>query len=360
MRQDSAVLNTLRATAVVLVLIDHLCETLAPMHPYDWYLGRLGVLLFFVHTSCVLMLSLRRTPLSGLPLAHHFFVRRAFRIYPLSLLTVLFVVACQVPPVAWGTTPPDSSFRSVAANALLIQDLAGVESVSAPLWSLPLEIQMYLFLPAIFVLIKRGDSLVRASVLWLGGLAVALAAPIVGIRLMEFVPCFMSGVVGFCLSRRVPPMMPFWTWPLALAGLIALYIGLAGLGAEAHPPPAAWLTCLLTGLLLPLFHETSSMARVIPERMAKYSYGIYLSHMITLFVSFRVLGGQPWLLQWLAFLGLTTGISVVAFHAVEAPLIRLGTRVAEMTLKAVGRQPVAIHAHVHPADSPTRPGTYGP
>lgn len=327
MQQDSSVLNTLRAAAILLVVANHIAETRSPIHPFDYHLGRLGVLLFFVHTSCVLMMSLERTQLEGLRRAWHFYVRRVFRIYPLSILTVLLVVAFGVPPRAWDPALPDPSFRSVVANVLLVQDLAEVESVTAPLWSLPLELQMYLLLPAVFVFIRKGASLGRAAVIWVAGLALAVTMPRWP-ALSQFVPCFLSGVVTYCLARRVAPRLPFWTWPIALTGLIAAYVGMAALSGTVHPAPVAWVICLAAGVLLPMFRETAAPARAVPAWIAKYSYGIYLSHMVTLYISFRVLSGAPWVLQWVAFLGLTTGISVISFHLVESPLIRLGARVA--------------------------------
>ena len=91
-------LDILRAIAVLFVLTDHLSNT------QQWRLygirhevvGHAGVLLFFVHTSLVLMLSLdremegARSSRSRIYLA--FLVRRFFRIYPLSVVTVLFVL----------------------------------------------------------------------------------------------------------------------------------------------------------------------------------------------------------------------------------------------------------------------------
>jgi peptidoglycan/LPS O-acetylase OafA/YrhL len=64
-------------------------------------LGRFGVLLFFVHTSLVLMLSMRRLGLAGLRLYTTFMVRRIFRIYPLSILTVALVIAFHIPFAPW-------------------------------------------------------------------------------------------------------------------------------------------------------------------------------------------------------------------------------------------------------------------
>jgi hypothetical protein len=52
-----------------------------------------------------------------------FYVRRAFRIYPLSILCVLVVVGCRVPYSAWGDPFQSPSFPQLAAN-LPIRDAA--------------------------------------------------------------------------------------------------------------------------------------------------------------------------------------------------------------------------------------------
>src|SRR5271166_1310398 len=91
--KDSANLDVLRAIAVMCVFFSHLFhfsrgggET-----EFGWHLGQLGVLMFFVHTSLVLMFSLERSSGKDAGVFVPFYVRRAFRIYPLSMVSVLFV-----------------------------------------------------------------------------------------------------------------------------------------------------------------------------------------------------------------------------------------------------------------------------
>ena len=57
-------LDILRSLAVMLVLADHAMELVGiktgrSFHPTDYALGRIGVILFFVHTSFVLMANVR-------------------------------------------------------------------------------------------------------------------------------------------------------------------------------------------------------------------------------------------------------------------------------------------------------------
>jgi len=57
--------------------------------------GLFGVLIFFVHTCLVLMYSMERSGLNGSSLHKDFYIRRVFRIYPLSILAVGVAVALQ-------------------------------------------------------------------------------------------------------------------------------------------------------------------------------------------------------------------------------------------------------------------------
>ena len=88
LRKESPNLDLLRSVAVLAVLADHVAATrgIAQKHIFLWDLGSWGVLLFFVHTSFVLMMSLERLQFAGQQLYATFYIRRFFRIYPLSIV----------------------------------------------------------------------------------------------------------------------------------------------------------------------------------------------------------------------------------------------------------------------------------
>src|SRR5277367_3572885 len=97
-KEISVNLDLLRAVAVLSVYFSHLA---AVFHHHSFgSLGRFGVIIFFVHTSFVLMASLQRLDTiagSDRSLALAFWVRRIFRIYPLSVLFVLLVPIFHIP-----------------------------------------------------------------------------------------------------------------------------------------------------------------------------------------------------------------------------------------------------------------------
>ena len=147
-------------------------RTGATFHPYDFYLGRIGVLFFFVHTSLVLMYSLARMSSHPDCLFARFYVRRAFRIYRLSIAAVLASLLLQIPPLPWEPIGV-RSLPGIASNLALTMNLTYTPPILGPLWSLPLEVQMYLVLPLLFVVIRRGGVAVVAGC-WLLSLLLAV------------------------------------------------------------------------------------------------------------------------------------------------------------------------------------------
>ena len=88
--KDSPNLDALRACAVGFVVLSHIPYFVGWEDP-GWYrikaLGHLGVAMFFVHTTLVLMMSLERSGHAAGP----FLIRRFFRIFPLSMAVVLLM-----------------------------------------------------------------------------------------------------------------------------------------------------------------------------------------------------------------------------------------------------------------------------
>jgi peptidoglycan/LPS O-acetylase OafA/YrhL len=122
-------------------------------------IGHWGVIIFFIHTSLVLMFSMERHQLrsDGESLFGSFFARRIFRIYPLSILVVLVIALLRLPVGhlrSGNFIVVNLSWAGLLSNLALVQDLTHSESITAVLWSLPYEMRMYLFLPFVFLLAR--------------------------------------------------------------------------------------------------------------------------------------------------------------------------------------------------------------
>jgi peptidoglycan/LPS O-acetylase OafA/YrhL len=309
-------------------------------HPFDRSLGRLGVLLFFVHTCFVLMASLERGGGSGWALARVFYVRRAFRIYPLAIACVLAVVAVGVPARPWEAFHfPDA--LELASNLLLVTNLTARAEVIAPLWSLPVEVQMYALLPPIFLIARSRDP-VRVGALYLLALGAALLLPRLSPRfgMVAYAPCFLAGVVGFALSDRATPRIPAWAWMPFLGALAVAFVALETAAGGHHVLMQA-VICLAVGVAIPVFAQSRHVAfNRATHAIAKYSYGIYLFHLPALWLAFYRLPLESRLAQALVAAATLATLAIGGYHLIEAPLIRSGARWSER----LGRVRVAADA----------------
>jgi peptidoglycan/LPS O-acetylase OafA/YrhL len=326
MNDHSPNLDVLRSLAVFFVVLSHVLIDNSLMHIGAYHtqtLGTLGVLIFFVHTCLVLMRSLERQDGAGMQrsLALPFLTSRFFRIFPLSVFVVLVLAAIGGPDPHQHLTP-----LMFISNIFLVQNLTGSASITPVLWSLPFEVQMYLFLPALY---RWSRSSARHAWRWVLVLWCAFILLVwvfwrfgVNFDLIKFFPCFLPGVLAYCLRT----MRSRWS-----AGILFSYVGanailyplLVGLGASATV--LSWGICLGLGVLIPVCGDVKSMwLRTVASVVARYSYGIYLIHLSVLDVVFHRLRGVPSALAWLLFIGGVAALSYATYHMIEKPGIGLG------------------------------------
>ncbi|MBK8725007.1 MAG: acyltransferase [Holophagaceae bacterium] len=336
LRGDSSNLDLLRAFAVLFVVISHLPLAMAFTTGTGFHLGALGfygVMLFFVHTCLVLMLSIQRQiSIRGRDhLAADFFIRRAFRIYPLSCVVVL---ACIGVILLAGSAAflgrPDPGWGLTLSNLFLVQNLTGQDSVPPPLWSLPFEVQMYLLLPGLFLLVEKSGRKAPLLVcaLWLGAVAVIWLLSRIGIsyEVIKYFPCFIPGILAFCLRGVRRRLSPIYLYAYVF-GTALILLRVIKHGQDATM--AAWPMCLGLGMIIPNCRELElAWLKWISKMVARYSYGIYLVHGVSMHLAFTILKASNPILQWACFLGTLVPMVGAAYHFIEKPGIDLGARVA--------------------------------
>jgi peptidoglycan/LPS O-acetylase OafA/YrhL len=346
---ESVNLDVLRSMAVLFVFAAHyidISHNQGKQWSFLWHIAQLGVMIFFVHTCLVLMWSLERSELHGPHLFAPFYVRRALRIYPLSITLVLFAYifdAKWVPANLWQnlTLTQYLSFRGTPEFPPTV----------TPLWTLPLEIEMYIVLPALF-LIFRNRRFLHLLLLWIASISLASFQPRLGegFVIFMFAPCFLGGVLAWRLMRmRNRQWLPGWMWPLAI-----LAASLVWLPSNANNLPLCIAALgLVLGVAIPLFREIQSRAVATTARIiARYSYGIYLSHfpiMVYILMPrdpsrpiFRYIPPLPRIrhdggpIDAVLVLLLTAGASYLLYHGIEERGIRLGRRMGNW-LASAGR-----------------------
>jgi peptidoglycan/LPS O-acetylase OafA/YrhL len=331
MNYPSPNLDVLRSLAIIFVVLSHLLldRSLVGVGGYHTQtLGTLGVLIFFVHTCLVLMLSLERQmkkKRNG-PTTLLFLVARAFRIYPLSILVVVVLSW-----IAWMYSDTKPTGLTILSNILLVQNLTGSASITPVLWSLPFELQMYLFLPALYMLIGWSGRFAPHFIvaLWCGmvGLVVTIWHFGLNFSLIMFFPCFLPGVLAFSLRRSLRSFSPIVLF-LYVAVVAFIYPWVVGHGVKATA--LSWPICLLLGFLIPKCREIElSWLRIVCSLLARYSYGIYLLHVPIIYFSFHFLKGLSPFASWAIFTFGLTGLAYCAYHVVEKPGTEFGRTIVE-------------------------------
>jgi peptidoglycan/LPS O-acetylase OafA/YrhL len=323
--EELANLDFLRAMAVLCVFAGHVY--LNVLHGKNttlaWHFAQMGVLSFFVHTSLVLMQSLDRMKVRGWSMLRTFYVRRWFRIYPLSMICVTFAFFHLVPfregaQRLW-------TLGEYVSNLSLTQNLFYRDNMLDVLWTLPLEVQMYVLLPILYILLKYRSPWWSAA-LWIVSIPTALIQRQMTGRLdiFEYVPCFLGGVIAWRLMQRHRPILSGWLWPLTLLAASQIWF----LAEHEKDMPYRWAFCLALGLAIPWFREMRWQWMTIPSKyVARYSYGIYLSHTAAIWTAFRDLGTPSNAMKWAVFVLLAFGLPLVMYYAIEKPLIDVGKRI---------------------------------
>jgi peptidoglycan/LPS O-acetylase OafA/YrhL len=315
-------LDFLRASAVMLVFFSHFIG--AVLTTASSGLGsaaHFGVLMFFVHTSLVLFMSLERMPSRSR--WRRFCVRRFFRIYPLAVVTVAVMLFIGLPP-ATGLTSFHPTHRDIVANLFLVQNLTGDREILGTMWSLPFEVQMYVLLPVLFAVQQK----IHPVIVW--GAAVLLAEALLASHskageLSRYAPSFCGGFVAYGLVRgRRSVRVRFRLMPVALVAgvilfvLVGHFIGFSTIADSVAALGVGSLTGLVDGYI------PSPILRICAT-IAKYSYGIYLSHLPIMMFCF---GDRHTPTSFVSFAVLTVAVPVLLFHTIERPMIAAGMKLS--------------------------------
>ena len=351
MKPNYSNLDLLRSLAVLSVVVAHLWHGCVDFHLCSYSnttnqflhnLSYTGVMFFFVHTCLVLMLSLHRAPAAHR--AKNFLIRRAFRIYPLCWTAILVALTTELTDLPIAALHALGA-RGIVVNLLLMQNfIRSAPSILGPLWSLPWEVQMYLLLPLFYFVLRRYDRWLPALPLWFGAAMLAFVATNSrfprSFHAAVFPPMFIGGMVAYQLLHRqyknggVAHKLPAFLWPLFVLALFGAQGAIVGWKSFESPWGALQNACIcfVLGVAIPAFNDLSLRWIVWPaEKIAKYSYGVYLLHVPSLLIIFRTLPQLPLAIKTVAFLALTGLLSFAAFHLIENPLIQLGKRLTRPT-----------------------------
>lgn len=343
-------LDGLRACAVGTVVLCHLKES--------WSIyGAEGVYVFFVLSGFLItgiLLHEQRT--RGEVSFTNFYARRALRLLP--ALVVCLILTCIL--VVW--VHPEyipAIKRGVPASLFYYSNWARAFStdmqILGPLghtWSLSVEEQFYLFWPFPLIWVYRRSprwALIGTIALALGSLACQLA--LAGrensaIRIYNGLDTNLELLLAGCIVAILRPKMPAKPLPHVIAGIVACMV----LVCQTNPFSRKWIDAVFTpslGLTVTavaaatLIHVLASGVRIpvvspILENafmrwIGRISYGIYLYHVLALFLLpplpqavqdlLAVVHGRE-----LARVVIIIAISAVSFYVIERPFLRMKDR----------------------------------
>ncbi len=333
-------LDFVRAFAVLVVVGAHLGWFLGDLHLGFFeisLLGRLGVVIFFVHSGIVNLLSIdRHVQKHGQHrLLRAFMTKRCLRIYPLSLVVVAVVYLSHIPVAhidKWSATAANHPSAEVVPSLLLVQNFFQFDQLLEPLWSLPYEIQIYMLFPAIYLLLRR---LVSARALVFAWGALATVEFVIGPHIVKhanvahifalpdmiyFFLWFLAGIYAYKEMQTSSRILPFWMLP----AFVSILCTLCSLSYDRNK---FLFISFCFGLAIPHFHGCENRAvNGFCAWVAKYSYGIYLLHDPAIWLGFGRFSHLPMFARIGILLSVTFGGSVLLYHAIEHPMIVIGNR----------------------------------
>ena len=270
-----------------------------------------------------------------------FLTFRALRIFPALTVEVVLSALLLGPlltTLPLGAYVADADLLRYLANAagVISFELPGVfeanptREVNGALWTVPYELECYVLLAvlALLTVARRPLVLLGLTLLWgayltagtlldVGGPEGGFGVTVAGAATAKvhvsalLVPSFLAGVTLFVLRNKVP----FASWMIALAGVLALVCLTSPALYGFAPLPAAYLAAGL-GLQTP---PKSALLR-----SGDYSYGIYLyAYPVQQAVWQLAPGGQTYLGNLALSLALVSVFAAFSWHAVEKPALRL-------------------------------------
>jgi peptidoglycan/LPS O-acetylase OafA/YrhL len=363
-------LDGLRALAALAVFGVHWSQIVrveARLGPFDLYRllanGNHGVSLFFTLSGFLLALPYWRAMEGGTPLPgiRAFAIRRIVRIVPAYYLVLTILV------VLGGLAHVPAAHADIALHYLFLFNFTefSIFSINPAFWTLAVEMQFYLLLPFVFVMLRRiahrfrvaavvglaagayglqfaVAALITKSIPWPGDPALCWVDPhraVLSHSLLAHLPHFLLGVLGaaFFLKRAVRPAQAdalFWTCAVAVLILLSTPLGdrIQMLRGRYGLPLVPGLIAVIV-VSAPSTRIAQRLLTTRPLRLLGLtSYGFYIWHIPCLLWVDRTMLSRdidapehPLTFGALAFL-LTVLVAAISFVAIERPILRSTNR----------------------------------
>jgi peptidoglycan/LPS O-acetylase OafA/YrhL len=349
-------IDGLRALAALWVVLHHIAETSEPesalasgiLRPIlaTLFFGQFPVMTFLALSGfCLYYPYARKAPMPAFDTPFSQYLRRrATRILPPYLVVIVAGIFLNMLPIfgfgRWHEISGNFGGWAVLSHLAMVHNLIPEHAAKIvyPAWSIGLEWQLYLLLPAMMWSFRRLGPVV--SVLWTLALAIVLRGAYshlpfyVGSALRSgpfaYLMVFGAGMAAAMLTaqrRRIAP-----AWALGTAAVASFAVIRCGSGnGLIHDVAAATATFALLQLTLdPAGAVTRFLSHPVLVRLGVFSYSLYLVHAPLVHLGWALarplhLSGDATLVVLLV--GCVPVIVLVSygFHlAFERPFLRMG------------------------------------
>lgn len=329
-------IDAARGVAAFLVLFQHSYERFFPslgefIGSKILNFGQLGVVVFFLVSGFIIPFSLERSKSVG-----HFFVNRAFRIYPLYL----FIIFLQVLFVLFHIREivPGSNFLKIGLTHLFFAQeyfpttSPWSENLVMGSWTLFIEAIWYFLFAGLFFLKISHRRILVISILGF------LALTLLGLWFEKRLPMGRMGmlfncIMGLHLYRRFIGQISFGEFMVGLlAGLGVLFFGLwvafGHFESDAFNLQCVWTSWLMAYIVFGFFflfrNKTVPFIETALAFLGTISYSVYLLHFTILTLVLHFFKPDP-----LLFSGVLVSVVVLSYFSytwVEKPAIDFGKR----------------------------------
>jgi peptidoglycan/LPS O-acetylase OafA/YrhL len=318
--------------------------------------GGACVTLFFVLSGTVLTLSLERSRAISARTVIAYWVKRAFRLYPLLIMTAGIAALLQLyyfrpETFSAGTTWLNSSYKIAGAEIaqeFIENALGDSATLNGAAWSIKVEIAISIIFPALYLLSRHA---VRATITLCVLIAVMFLWPTQDYP-FAYIPMFLA---SFFIGASIPR----WGRPLASQFYLLGRAGQRMILAAAILPMMFAHRLLAPGYFVSAdvaFIETVCAALLVtvvlfgPDRpfyrswgartLGEISYGVYLLHMVVLHAIAHTMlpllpstlsGPEGLLNSYLLAIGglaITLPLAYVIYHLFERPLQQFGRSIS--------------------------------
>lgn len=328
-------IDTLRAVAVILVVLFHAYPALMPG-------GYIGVDIFFVISGFVISRRYLASLISNQETLKSFYAARFRRLAP-----AVFIVLLLTTISAYFLVLPDAMFiysHSLIAQPLYLQNFVFWNegdyfnsAYTKPLlhtWSLAVEEQFYILFGILIVIVARSLKifLILTAVAFIISIMIGIflepISPKTGFFLLPTrVWQFALGIFSYLAVERLGKRDSAWIGGLGgLAVLVCLSMGFLFGENAPFPGPHAYIACSATALALICFdigRTAPSLLRLPPLLYTgRISYGFYLWHWPPIVLFYLVMARAPGLFEAALLMLLAFAGAVLSYHLIEEPIRR--------------------------------------